>query len=923
MKSPLKKRSKQKNSLTKNRLINTRFSKVHLFIFALIFGAIGAYALFHGGASAPPGASLAICAGGTCTEGALPNPTARPATCTTTPTPTSSGIPAGGWINLGNISDGMQNECRYYAVYIPNGLSGSASVLVYGHGNEGCLDNTSDMTSQGLDQLANNNRLIVVNLMLGWSSSSSSCTRPGSWYHPNADYPDPGSNVPNDYSYIQTVVSDLKARMTGSITVDAQRLWYMGLSSGGGLATGIMCDDSTSSLFSGVAWNGVGYNVNSTSGSSPTPINGTERCGGGSAPAAINKNFVVSWTTGGSGFNGFSGFCAANGDHCVPTWTEANSYLRSHFGCNATPASVNSGTPNAVNLFQTYSGCSVSAGPGLQTISVPGSGDGYSTVDDTLNGATNTNGIVMQDIFDFFVNYGGPTSAVVTPKVYVSTTGNDSTCVRGDQSKPCLSLYKAYSIAQNSDVIEMAGGSYNAAAWGNGCAYAGEGCVKYNSSLTSPVTVMPTAGQSVVINGGWDMQGVNHLIIDGQNRWTQNNGALGIVPLNGSGCGQLAGDVSLKNMIWHGPITMNNVQTANLTNVDIGGFSYPDSGSQDAWGDSSRIDNYAGCGGTSNHITMDGVKFHDIYRGDSPSHAECFFVHQIDTLLIKNSNFNGCPIYNIFLQSNSPGQTNLTIENNIFDVPCPNYSSSGKPANVVLPGGGQTDCGSTSVNEANCNDGSYLVTNWKIRFNTFRAGNSFLACQPAGDWNSTDVFYGNLGGTISGPCSGNGLPGTMSNWIAGYNVQFGQKCSPTDTTSSLSSEVDASSKLISGATAKDLVPVGFNSGCPATDSFGTVRPQGPACDAGADETTTTPDTTAPTVSVTAPASGVTWSGATNAVNATAADTGGSNLAGVQFYLDYVGNPASNKLGAEDTASPYTTNLNTTTLANGTHTITAI
>src|SRR5581483_6831749 len=144
-----------------------------------------------------------------------------------------------------------------------------------------------------------------------------------------ADYPDPGSNTPNDYSYIQTVVQDLKARMTGSITVDSQRIWYMGVSSGGGLATGIMCDDATSSLLAGVAWNGVGYNVATTGGTSPTPINGTERCGG-SAPAATNKNFVVSWTTGGSGFNGFSGFCAtiftagnpSPDGHCAPTWNE-------------------------------------------------------------------------------------------------------------------------------------------------------------------------------------------------------------------------------------------------------------------------------------------------------------------------------------------------------------------------------------------------------------------------------------------------------------------------------------------------------------------------------------------------------------------------------------------------------------------------
>ena len=40
-----------------------------------------------------------------------------------------------------------------------------------------------------------------------------------------------------------------------------------------------------------------------------------------------------------------------------------------------------------------------------------------------------------------------------TANVYVTPTGNDSTCVRGDQSKPCASLSKAYSLAQGGDTV--------------------------------------------------------------------------------------------------------------------------------------------------------------------------------------------------------------------------------------------------------------------------------------------------------------------------------------------------------------------------------------------------------------------------------------------------------------------------------------
>ena len=72
-----------------------------------------------------------------------------------------------------------------------------------------------------------------------------------------------------------------------------------------------------------------------------------------------------------------------------------------------------------------------------------------------------------------------------------------------------------------------------------------------------------------------------------------------------------------------------------------------------------------------------------------------------------------------------------------------------------------------------------------------------------------------------------------------------------------------------------------------------------------------PDGTPPTVSVNSP--GATVSG-TVTVSANAADNVG--VAGVQFFVD------GNALGAEDTTSPYSVSWNTTTVANGSHALTA-
>ncbi len=74
------------------------------------------------------------------------------------------------------------------------------------------------------------------------------------------------------------------------------------------------------------------------------------------------------------------------------------------------------------------------------------------------------------------------------------------------------------------------------------------------------------------------------------------------------------------------------------------------------------------------------------------------------------------------------------------------------------------------------------------------------------------------------------------------------------------------------------------------------------------------DTTPPAVSITAPTSGSTVSGSIS-VSANASDNIG--VAGVQFKLDGV------NLGAEDTSSPYSISWDTTGVANGSHTLTAV
>jgi hypothetical protein len=84
--------------------------------------------------------------------------------------------------------------------------------------------------------------------------------------------------------------------------------------------------------------------------------------------------------------------------------------------------------------------------------------------------------------------------------------------------------------------------------------------------------------------------------------------------------------------------------------------------------------------------------------------------------------------------------------------------------------------------------------------------------------------------------------------------------------------------------------------------------------ATASVTVTLSNTTPPTVAITAPTAGATVAGVVT-VSASASDSVG--VVGVQFRLD------GTNLGAEVTSPPYSVSWDTTTAANGTHTLTAV
>ena len=116
---------------------------------------------------------------------------------------------------------------------------------------------------------------------------------------------------------------------------------------------------------------------------------------------------------------------------------------------------------------------------------------------------------------------------------------------------------------------------------------------------------------------------------------------------------------------------------------------------------------------------------------------------------------------------------------------------------------------------------------------------------------------------------------------------------------------------VSGMTGSGTVTAAIAAGV-ASDAAGNTN----TASTSTDNTVTfnAPDTTPPTVSITSPANGATVSGTIN-VTASASDNVG--VTSVQFRLDGV------NAGAPDTSAPYSIPWNTATVANGTHTLTAV
>ena len=215
---------------------------------------------------------------------------------------------------------------------------------------------------------------------------------------------------------------------------------------------------------------------------------------------------------------------------------------------------------------------------------------------------------------------------------YVSPTGSDGGgCTK---NAPCATFDAAFRVASPGAHVVVGGGSYppqtvNALARGG-----------------APVVFAPAAGAKVVIADELNVL-ASHAEFDDMtvSDWYVRDGAT---------------DLTFRRM----KVQLFFIRSAS--NIRILGGSV--GGIDDA--SAATIGSTYQSTVPSRRILVDGVSFHDITRKQNPSgHVQCLFVQSVDGLVIRNSTFRRCDVFDVYVNNitRGPVPRNMLFENNLFD----------------------------------------------------------------------------------------------------------------------------------------------------------------------------------------------------------------------------------------------------------------
>jgi len=203
----------------------------------------------------------------------------------------------------------------------------------------------------------------------------------------------------------------------------------------------------------------------------------------------------------------------------------------------------------------------------------------------------------------------------------------------------------------------------------------------------------------------------------------------------------------------------------------------------------------------SRQILIEGVSFHDITRKQNPSgHVQCLFVQSVDGLVIRDSTFRRCDIFDVYVNNitRGPVPRNMLFENNLFDRANDGYYS------LYVR-----------------NDPGDVIDGLVVRYNSFLQGTHF----DEGSYAHSRVVA-NVSPFQQWQCT-KGI-------AFSHNVFDHARCGPTDRRGSLDFVDPAKFRLGLRAGAPGI-DAGDPRDSPPRDIRGRKRPRGKRSDAGAYE----------------------------------------------------------------------------------------
>jgi hypothetical protein len=249
-----------------------------------------------------------------------------------------------------------------------------------------------------------------------------------------------------------------------------------------------------------------------------------------------------------------------------------------------------------------------------------------------------------------------PVPKVVAPSVFLSPTGFDANpCT---QAAPCLSLNRAYHVVRSGGRVQLAAGLY--------------GCdeITADPSKTATVVFAPAAGASVATTCELTIDGSNiefeNLSLDGIRTDTAQHLTLRNVNVT-------CQDTAPYTLYSSGMCSAGVFLFAPASDFAmIGGSVGPTWDAPGAPGQSQVGINLVGGSAVSRNILFDGVHFHDNRRSDNLQHTSCLMLGGGDTVTIRNSRFDNCAVFDLFVTwwnfvtPQYPVATNILLWHNTF-----------------------------------------------------------------------------------------------------------------------------------------------------------------------------------------------------------------------------------------------------------------